>query len=184
MPFSITHSKGLSAPDSGAEDKIYGVDYVSTGSHVLTGYSTVKMSTFRRSQTTSTFGIAELAFTVSNTVAQTFEFGIVYATGISTCGIRLGLTYPATSSFAAMVEIPQGTVGAGLPTGKMMGYVTSTGQSIFSSSTPLASTKYFATVYGSILPSANGTLQLMYATEVAGVGVTTFAGSYGKLETL
>jgi hypothetical protein len=183
MTITVTHSKGLSAPDSGADDKVYGVDWVSSTSHTLSGISSVKMSTFRVTTTTSTAPIAELAFTVSNTILNTFEFNVVFATSISTCGIRFGLTYPAISSFAAQVEIPQGTVVAGLPTGKMMGWVTSTGASILSSTVPAASTKYLASIYGSILPSANGTLQLTYATEVAGVGVTTFAGSYGILTT-
>ena len=184
MTLRITHSKTLVSPDSGAEDKVYGVDYVSTGSHTLTGYSTVKMSTIRITTTTSTFGIAELTFDVSNTILHTFEFGIVYASDISTNGLRLGITCPATSSLAAIVQIPQGGGAVVGQLAEMTGTISTTGHSVVASSTPFASTKYFAMVYGSILPSANGTLQLTYATETAGRAISTFAGSYGKLENL
>jgi hypothetical protein len=37
MAISVTHSKTLIAPDSGAEDKVYGVDYVAADSHTVTG---------------------------------------------------------------------------------------------------------------------------------------------------
>ena len=182
MAISITHSKVLAAPDSGAADKVYGVDWNSSASHTLTGWSTVKMSTIRTTTTTSTAAITELAFTVSNTIASFFEFGIVYASDISTNGIRLGLTAPATSSLAATVNIPHGT-GTAVPQLMAFGNISTTGDSVVTSTTPVASTKYFAIMYGSIVPSANGTLQLTYATETAGRAISTFAGSYGKLVT-
>jgi hypothetical protein len=37
MAVTVTHSKTLIAPDSGVEDKVYGVDYVAPDSHSITG---------------------------------------------------------------------------------------------------------------------------------------------------
>jgi hypothetical protein len=37
---TVRHSKTLIAPDSGTEDKVYGVDYVALDSHVITGLGT------------------------------------------------------------------------------------------------------------------------------------------------
>lgn len=145
--------------------------------------STVKVSTIRVTTTTSTFPIAELAFNVSNTMTHSFEFGVVYASNISTTGLRLGITAPSVSSLSAAVWIPQG-VGVAGTLGETRGNISTTGDSVVSSTTPVAGTKYYAQVKGTIVPSANGTLQLTYATEVAGSAISTFAGSYGILTTL
>lgn len=183
MTVRITHSKTLSAPDSGAEDKVYGVDYVSTGSHTLTGYSTVCMSTFRSTSTIATAGIAELLFAVSSAVKYRFEFGVVFATSISTTGIKLGLLAPATSSFAAVVRIPQG-VGVARTLGEIVVDVSSSGGFASTSTAAFASTKYFAEITGAIVPSSDGNLQVMWGSEIAGSAVSTFVGSYGALTTL
>lgn len=41
MAVTVTHSKTLSSPDSGVEDKVYGSDYVSATSHTVTGLGTL-----------------------------------------------------------------------------------------------------------------------------------------------
>jgi hypothetical protein len=41
MTVSVTHTKALVSPDSGIEDKVYGVDYVSPSSHAVTGLAAV-----------------------------------------------------------------------------------------------------------------------------------------------
>ena len=148
----------------------------------VSNISSVKLSTIRFTTTTSTFALTELAFTVSNTIHYTFDFGVVYASRISSTGLRLGLQYPAVSSFAANVRIPQ-VVATGTDS-ETQGNIIISGSSVVAPATPLASTQYFANVYGSIVPSANGTLQLTYATEVAGQAISTFVGSYGTLITL
>ena len=191
MGVSVTHTKGLSAPDSGAEDKIYGEDYVSTSSHAITGMgnaatmeiSSVRLtSSFIFSTTTSTFAITGLAFTVSNTHFYQFEYGVMYASVISTTGFRLGLTAPA-GTLSAGVWIPSG-VGAAATLAEIRGNISTTGDSVMTTTTPVASTKYFAKIEGIFAPTANGTLQATYATEVAGSSVSTFAGSYGVLTRL
>ena len=144
--------------------------------------STVKLSTIRFTTTTSSFPLTELKFTVSNTIHYALDFGVVYASRISSAGLRLGMTYPQASSFSANVRIPS-LVATGTDS-EIQGNIIVSGSSVVAPSTPLASTMYWANVYGSIVPSANGTLQLTYATEVAGQAISTFVGSYGVLTTL
>jgi hypothetical protein len=184
----VTHSKGLSAPDSGAEDKVYGVDWVSTGSHTISGYSTVRVTSIKSTTTTSTLPIAELVFSVDANTSYAFSFGIVYAAAISSTGLRLGLQFVTMSTFGANVNIPNATAGtAGLSQGWISASTkthesTFTASSWVAASTPLASTQFFATMEGVCVPTAAGTLQVVYATEVAASAISTFVGSFGRLE--
>lgn len=141
--------------------------------------STIRTTSLVFSTTTSSLPLTGFGFTVSNTVNYSFEFGLIYASAISSTGLRVGLQFPATSTFAANVEIPN-IVATGTDS-RTQGYIIASGSSVVAPATPLASTQYIATVWGQILPSANGTLQFCYAPEVAGVAISTFAGSYGIL---
>lgn len=183
MPIRITHSKGLSSPDSGAEDKIYGVDYVSTGSHTISGYDTTFMSTVRTTTTTSSLPIAELSFNIISTSTYAFEFGLAFASALSTTGIRIGLNGPTYSTLAVQLNIPHGTANTA-NLAMAHGWLTSFASSIVTSSAPANSEPVFAQVYGIVKPTSTGILQLTYATEVAGSAISTFAGSYGILTNL
>lgn len=143
--------------------------------------STIRTTSLVFTTTTSSLPLTGFGFTVSNTVNYSFEFGLIYASAISSTGLRVGLQYPATSTFAANVEIPA-VVATGTDS-RTQGYIIASGSSVVAPSTPLASTQYVAFIYGQILPSANGTLQFCYATEVAASAITSFAGSYGILTT-
>lgn len=143
--------------------------------------STIKTTSLVFTTTTSSLPLTNFGFTVSNTVNYSFEFGLVYASAISSTGLRVGLQYPSASTFAANVEIPA-VVATGTDS-RTQGYIIASGSSVVAPSTPLSSTQYIAFVWGQILPSANGTLQFCYATEVAGVAISSFAGSYGILTT-
>ena len=144
--------------------------------------STVYVTSIKNTTTTSSLPLPEMQFTVSSGLRYSFDFGIVYASRISSTGLRVGLQYPSASTFAANVEIPA-VVAVGTDS-RTQGYISTSGGSVVAPSTPLASTQYLANVYGMILPSANGTLQLTYATEVAGSAISTFVGGYGILTTL
>ena len=144
--------------------------------------STIKTTSVISTTTTSSLPITGYGFTVSNTIAYSFEFGIAYRSAISSTGLRVGLQFPATSTFSANVEIPA-VVATGTDS-RTQGYIIVSGSSVVAPSTPLASTTYIANIYGQIVPSANGTLQVCYATEVAGSAISSLAGSYGILTTL
>ena len=143
--------------------------------------STIKLTGLTNTTTTSTLALSTLAFTVSNTILQTFEFGVIFATVSSTTGAKFGLTFPAVSTFAATVVMP--SLSASMSS-QLVGPITVSGGSVTGTGVQTASTQYLALIYGTILPSANGTLQVTYGTEVAGSGVSTFAGTYGMLTTV
>ncbi len=143
--------------------------------------STVRVTSIKNSTTTSSLPIPELLFNVSNTVAYNFTFALVYATVSSTTGVKVGLSTGTFSSFTARAVIPVAAAGTDAD---MSGYIIASGGTVTAATTPVASTKYCAMVTGTILPSADGVLQLTYGTEVAGSAVSTFVGSYGMLTTL
>lgn len=140
--------------------------------------STVFATSIKFSTTTSSLAFPELAFLVSTGLQYKFEFGIVFATAISTTGLKLSMLFPAASTWAATARIPIAADGAG---GEFQGWITASGDTVTGTAIQAASTQYFAEVRGVILPTSDGTLQLTYGTEIAGSAVTTFVGSYGVL---
>ena len=140
--------------------------------------STVYLSTLNFSTSTSALAMPGVSFAVSTGVRYRFDFGIVFATGISTTGIKLSALFPAASTFAATAKIPIAGDGPG---GELQGWITTSGDTVIGTAIQAASTKYFAKIEGVIIPSADGTLQPTYGSEIAGSAVSTFAGSYGIL---
>ena len=140
--------------------------------------STVFATSIKFSTTTSSLAFPELAFAVSTGLRYKFEFGIVFATTISTTGLKLSALFPAASTWAATARIPIAADGAG---GEFQGWITASGDTVTGTAIQAASTKYYAEVRGVIVPSSDGNLQLTYGTEVAGSAVSTFVGSYGIL---
>ena len=152
--------------------------------------STVRVTSLKTTTTTSTQTIPELTFDVSANSTYAFEFGIVYASAVATTALRAGLRFVTMSTMTACVDIPVAAAGTGAMFHGWINASTLNHQSTFTASTvvgattPLASTKYMASVYGSCVPAASGTLAVTYATEVAGSAISTFVGSYGILTTL
>lgn len=131
--------------------------------------------------TTTPLPLSGLSFSVSSGVAYRFDFGIAFATAVSTTGLKLGLTYPAASTFAAVVRVPIAAGGVG---GEFQGWVTTSGGFVTGTGVQTAAARYYAQINGMILPVSSGTLQVTYGTEVANSAVSTFAGSHGVLTTL
>jgi hypothetical protein len=120
-----------------------------------------------------------LSFSVLSGVYYDFEFGVVWRTATATTGIKLGLTTPTFTVFSAMVN---GNVAADGTAAEWTGSLTTSGDSSSLSGAEATNTDYIAFVRGMILPSANGTLQLQHAAEVAAAGnVTVRQGSFGRL---
>lgn len=144
--------------------------------------STVKVTSERITTTTSTLALTELAFALTSASYYAFEFGILYKSRISSNGLRLRIDTPTFSTYSATIKIP--TVLATGTDNEVTGWVSSRTTSVVSGTTPTASSVYLARIWGAIIPTANGTLQLMNATETAGQSISTCAGSYGRLTTL
>lgn len=152
--------------------------------------STIRISSLASTTTTSTLPLSTLVFSLATATTYRFEFGVVYAAAISSTGLRVGLRFVTMSTMAATVDIPNATQGTA---GTFHGWIaastlthqsTFTASSVVAANTPLASTKYIAFIYGACVPAAAGTLQVTYATEVAGSAISTFVGTYGTLETI
>jgi hypothetical protein len=142
---------------------------------------TARTSTMIVTTTTAALPLNGLSLPVSTGVAYRFDFGIAFATGVSTTGIKLGLTYPAASTFAAAVRIPIAAGGVG---GEFQGWITSSGAFVTGTGVQTAQARYYAQINGMILPVSTGTVQVTYGTEVANSAVSTFAGCHGVLTTL
>lgn len=138
------------------------------------------MSVDSGTQTTSAVtNLASLAFTVSNNVPYQFEYSILFRSAATTNGIKLGLTTPAFNTFAATARIPVAADGVG---GELQGWLTTSGDMVVGTGVQAVNTTYMAWIDGTIVPSANGTLQPQFAGELnTSTGVTVKAGSWAKI---
>jgi hypothetical protein len=124
---------------------------------------------------TALANVTGLSFTVASGVVYRFDFAIVYRSAALTTGIRLGLTTPAFSNFAANVRIA-GFAADGTDS-VFEGPLTTSGDSVMSTATVAITTDHPAWIRGIIIPSAAGTVQLQAATEVASSAITLRTGS-------
>jgi hypothetical protein len=130
------------------------------------------------STSTTVTNTVGLSFALTAGVYYEFRFLVVFRSAATTTGIRLGMTAPAFNVFSAKVKIPIAADGAG---GELQGWLTTSGDTVFGTGVQAINTDYLAEIIGVILPSANGTLQVTHATEVAASGVTVRQGSLGLL---
>lgn len=145
------------------------------------GPSSVKLAADLPAFTSTTLANATgLAFAVTSGVVCRFRFDVIFRTAALTTGIRLGLTCPAFTVLAANVTTPFAADGTGM---MFEGAITTSGDSVLSTGVAAANADNLAVIEGVLLPSANGTLQLQAATEVAASAATVRAGSNGQLWT-
>ena len=146
------------------------------------GPTTVKLTVDLAASTVVTLANATgLSFAIVSGTYYHFKFYITFRSAATTTGIRLGLTFPAITRFASTANIPIAADGAG---GLWQGWITTSGDAVVGTGVQAINTDYLAIVEGNILPSADGTLQLQFATEVAGSAVTVRQGSCGVLYSL
>lgn len=121
-----------------------------------------------------------LSFPVTSGVYYLFRFYVAYRSTVLTVGLKLGLTTPTFTTFAASVRIA-GNAADGATTEPWAGNLTSSGDFVIAPAAVATGTDYLAVVEGLILPSANGTLMVQYAAETTGATVTMRRGSAGDL---
>lgn len=125
-----------------------------------------------------------LSFAVTSGVYYNFSFVIVHQSLLSTTGLRLGLTHPGATIFAAHAAVSHtASATADGSDNRFEGPLTTSGDSVVGAGVAAATTNYVSTIEGFILPSTTGTLQVQYAAEVA-ASVTVKQGSHGLLFTL
>jgi putative intracellular protease/amidase len=144
------------------------------------GASTIKLTADLAANTVGTAAICTgMALSVTAGSYYFFRFNVLYQAAVTTTGIKLGLTFPAVTSFAGtVIALNSGAASV------VYGRITTSGGLVTGAGTPVANTTYMAEILGSILPSANGTIQVTYGTEVGGSAVTVKQGSNGLLFTL
>lgn len=142
--------------------------------------SRIKISADQTNNTTTLSSINGLSLAVVNGSYYKFKAVLIFRTAATTTGIRLGITCPAFTVFSAKAEIPMAADGVG---GDMQGYITSSGDSVLTTAVAAANTDFIAVINGVIKPSANGTLQLQFASEVALSNAVIRDGSYIEYET-
>lgn len=126
--------------------------------------------------------ITDLLFSVTSGTTYAFRFYVIYQSTLTNTGLKVALTFPAVTTFAAEAHIPTSTSGTAAET---QGAITQSGDSVQATATPAATTNYVATVEGIITPSASGTLQCQFAAESGATGtITVKAGSSGILQTI
>jgi len=122
--------------------------------------------------------VPSVAFALLPNNTYTFKFWVMFRSSSSTNGIRLGLTFPVVVRFAASVAIP---IAADGTSAVLMGWLTSSGDSVIGTAVQAANTDYMAFVEGTIRVSVAGNLQLTYASENSGTSVTVRLGTVGEL---
>lgn len=117
---------------------------------------------------------AGLLFAVTSGVLYRFAFKVVFQSGVSTTGIKFGLTTPTFTRYAATVRIPFAIDGTGA---EFAGPLAVSGDAVVSTAVETINTDYVAIIEGIILPSADGSVQLRYGPEVDATAVRIRSGS-------
>jgi uncharacterized protein YabE (DUF348 family) len=120
-----------------------------------------------------------MSFAVTAGRAYRFRGLIVHRSAATTTGLKVGLTCPAFTVLATNVSIPVAVDGTAA---FFHGMITSSGDSVTGTGVPVAAQDNLAVVDGIIIPSASGTVQFQYASEVSGSGVTIRQGTYLNFE--
>jgi hypothetical protein len=147
------------------------------------GPASVKITSDLPVSGSTTLGNANgLSFSVNANTYYHYKFVVVFRTAATTTGIRLSVTTPASPTvFSGKAQIPIAIDGAG---GEWQGWITASDDAVIGTGVQAANTDYIAIVEGNILTGATaGTIQLRFASEVAGSNVTIRNGSFGQLTT-
>jgi hypothetical protein len=110
-----------------------------------------------------------------------FKFRGLYRSASLTVGLRIGLAVPNFTMFGARVVIAGFAVDG--TDAEFYGNLTTSGDAVVSTAVIAINTDYLFIVEGTLIPSANGTVQLQAGCEVAGT-VTVRQGTCGDLTTL
>ncbi|MEO0289700.1 MAG: hypothetical protein ABIN15_00490 [candidate division WOR-3 bacterium] len=144
-------------------------------------YTTFKICKKTQDQSTSSTTLSdvnELFFNVSAGNYYFYEFYLVARSTSATVGIGIAISYPAALISSYTVKIPEGNDGTNA---LLVGWGTSSDDIVESGSFPSANTDYLIHVYGIIVPSQDGVLQLRFNSEANGTAVTIRQGSFGRM---
>jgi hypothetical protein len=124
----------------------------------------------------TTLTAPSLGFPVTSGVPYQFRYQRPWNTGIGTCGLRLGVIFPAFISCSIQVTIPVAAPGTGA---YLVGDISRSGTMVVGTSAPTLANNS-ALIEGQIYLSGSGNLEVIYASEVATAsGVRLMAGGTG-----
>lgn len=145
------------------------------------GISYVKLTSDLSSATVTTMADATgLTLAVLNGQYYRFRFLVLAQTAATTTGVKLSVTIPTVTRFAATVTGLVSTAADGTAN-IFFGHITSSDDAVTATGIPAATTDHLHIVEGVIVPSADGNVQLRMASEVAASGITVRQGSMGEL---
>lgn len=121
---------------------------------------------------------AGLSFALTAGRFYSFEFWIRFRSAATTTGAQFAINAPANTYLVYRVETSLTAAAAGAPTFRTARAVN---VGTASASVDAANADMLCRITGMCNPSANGTLIVRQATEVAGSGITVKAGSCGVL---
>lgn len=121
---------------------------------------------------------AGLSFSVTAGRYYMFDFLVLFRTAATTTGIVLAVSAPAATRFGYTSDIP---IAADGTAATRHGWGTASDDLNVGTGVQAANTDYVAYVRGIILPSANGTIQIRFRSEVSASSVTVRQGSAGIL---
>lgn len=142
------------------------------------GPTTTKKTADQTKNNTTLADMTDMSFAVTSGRYYHFQFFVLFRSAGTTTGIRLSLSIPTVTTFGATARIPIAADGAG---GEFQGWITASDDPVIGTGVQAANTDYVAVIEGTILPSANGTLQVRFANETGAVVVTARQGSTGIL---
>lgn len=124
--------------------------------------------------------ISAMALSVGAGNTYAFKYMVIYQVASVTTGLKLGLTFPGMTQFAATASFPSGATGTA---NAFTGPISATGGAVASLSVQAAATNYYATVEGICMVSTSGTLQLQGAIDASGNSVqgTIVSGTTGHI---
>jgi len=123
-----------------------------------------------------------LKFDLTSGRTYIFAYRLLMQTPVATNGIRVGLNFPAATVVGANANIPVSVDGVA---GVWSGIITSSGDSVVGTSAATVNVPLVVTIEGTIIPSANGTLELGYGGELATTaGIVLRQGSVGIIKDL
>lgn len=130
------------------------------------------------STSTTVANITDLAFAVTNGSRYNVNCHLLYTSAATGTGIRIGVTAPA-GTVALNVETKNAADGTAA---NFEGALTASGDVVVSTATPVAATVFAGSINGLVLPTANGTVQFTFGSEVAASAVVIRAGSVCFIE--
>jgi hypothetical protein len=119
-------------------------------------------SSHSTSGTTALATASGMIFALTAGTTYNFEFQVGHD-GITTMGLKLGLTFPAVTMVFARAEIASSNVA------QVIGYIEASGGSVTSTGS-FGATRLMSRVEGTILPSGNGNLALVWGCEASTTG--------------